>query len=127
VRWSPRGPFWQDFQPSHNPIAWEDCFVMRASGDGFAMDFLGEGLLWQFFDGRAPDPGEVCRRIGSLFGDLRLVIDAGVPLKREGIFERRDDRLVYRSLLLPFVDLQQRPIYVLGAVTYAWHDGATPV
>jgi hypothetical protein len=40
------------------------------------------------------------------------------------VFDRRDDSLVYRSLLLPFVDLQQRPVYVLGAVTYARQDRA---
>jgi hypothetical protein len=119
VRWSPNGPFWQDFQPSRNPVPWPDCFVARSTGGGFALDHLGEAIRWAFLDGADAEPGLMPPRFAACFGDPGVPLATGRPLATERMLPRRDgDALLYRSLLLPFVDLQQRPVYVLGAVTW---------
>jgi hypothetical protein len=119
LRWSPNGPYWQDFQPSRNPVPWPDCFVARRTDAGFALDHLGEAIRWAFLDGCDAEAGLAPRPIAALFGDPDVPLATGKPLATERVLERRDgDMLVFRSLLLPFVDLRQRPVYVLGAVTW---------
>src|ERR1700730_12981567 len=33
------GPFFEDFQPSRNPVPWENCFIAYISGQGAELAF----------------------------------------------------------------------------------------
>lgn len=57
-------------------------------------------------------------KYGVLFGDIRDALGTGRPCVREGDYARADGRMLYRSVLLPFVDIAGRPAYVLHAVSY---------
>ena len=118
-----RGPFFQDFWPSRNPIPWTNCFLAYVSGPGVepVFDHIGGSIIAVFKPDRTnlPDREWLSDTTASHFGGLADALTTATPVRRDGRFERRDGIVaLYRSVLLPFVDLKREPTYVLGAVTY---------
>jgi hypothetical protein len=121
LRGSARGRFFQDFKPQRNPIPWENCFLVRIE-PGTAqphLEHLGRGIITAFFAGPTIAPRTSAENItASLFGDPRSALADGALIKRDGSHRRVDGALVlYRAVLLPFVDGKGDGGYVLGAIT----------
>jgi hypothetical protein len=122
LRWSRHGPFFADFKPTRNPIAWDHCALMSSIGrDALVLDHVGGAYRTVFGidDVDAPVGGKPGSRFESLFGAPAAAFDSGNFHLSEGRYERaRDVPVLYRSILLPFVDNGGRPAYVLAAVSY---------
>jgi hypothetical protein len=123
LRWSPRGPFFQDFHPERNPVPWSNTFLARL-GDRppvFRFEHVGEGIaaLFKPRGTNLPEREWLLRAVACHCGDIASTLDRATPARREGSFMRQDGaRVLYRSLLLPFVDAEREPRYVVGALTY---------
>jgi hypothetical protein len=117
-------PAMSDFDPHRNPVPWENCFLI-ATGETpaeLAIEHIGT-TLWAALELPAPvstRPADLPPLLRELVGDLDRVIDSGEPVERAEPDPHRlpsGDMLLYRTILLPFVDHRRRPRYVLGAVT----------
>jgi hypothetical protein len=123
LRQSARGPFFEDFWPSRNPVPWKDCFIAYVSGPGAepAFDHIGGSIIALFKPDRTnlPDKEWLLDTISSRFGEMSTVLKTARPARGEGRFCRPEGILVlYRSMLLPFVDAKREPVYMIGAMTY---------
>jgi len=123
LRWSGAGPFFHDFRPERNPIPWSDCFLAwRADGGGeLALDHVGARLatLLKPAGSNLAEPEWLPQALALCFGDLEAALAGALPVRREASFRRRDgSTLLYRSILLPFVDWDRQPRYLLGGLTY---------
>jgi hypothetical protein len=123
LRQSSCGPFFEDFQPSRNPVPWENCFIAYVSGQGaeLAFDHIGASIIALFKPDRTnlPDREWLLDTITSWFGEIGNVLETARPARGEGRFYRPKGLVaLYRSVLLPFVDAKREPAYVIGATTY---------
>lgn len=123
LRRSSRGPFFSDFRPARNPVPWKNCLLACGAGRDaeITFDHLGAAIVALFeTDGSGPpETARLAAAIASRFGDTLAVLENGRPARRDGSVPRPDGTLIpYRSVLLPFVGADQRPLCVLGAVTY---------
>jgi hypothetical protein len=123
LRWSPRGPFFGDFHPERNPVPWSNSFLARVDGTPSAIRFehVGEGIIALFkpHGTNLPEREWLLAAIALHCGDIAVTLDHATPTRRDGSFVRYDGaRVLYRSLLLPFVDAEREPRYVVGALTY---------
>jgi len=123
LRWSPRGPFFGDFHPERNPVPWTNTFLAHVRGTPSTVHFehVGEGVttLFKPQGTNLPDREWLLAAIVRHCGDIALALDHATPTRRDGSFVRDDGaRVLYRSLLLPFVDAEREPCYVMGALTY---------
>src|SRR5690242_10678077 len=121
LRHSENGPFFADFRPERNPIAWPRCCLLcRSPGGTFAFEHFGEDY-GRFFGLRQEDArpaDDACTLFARLFGTPSEAL-GGRPIEMEGRCQPDGVEVLYRSVLLPFVDLRQRPSYVLGAFSAA--------
>lgn len=118
LRHSESGPFLADFRPERNPMPWPCCCLASWSGDG-AISFEHFGAAYRTVFGLeeadarlADDPAS---RFALLFGSLADALTGQRPLRKEGRCADGHRTVLYRSVLLPFVDLRGSPAYVLGA------------
>jgi hypothetical protein len=123
LRRSARGPFIEDFRTSRNPVPWEDCFIAHVGGAGaeLGFDHIGKSIVALFKPDRtnSPDGEWLLDTIQHRFGEASTVLKTTSPARGEGRFCRPDGIVVlYRSLLLPFVDANRQPAYMIGAMTY---------
>ena len=123
LRWSPRGPFFQDFHPARNPVPWTNVFIAHVptSPKEISFDHVGTAIISLFKPDRTNLRSEdwLPDTIASRFGNMRVALDLARLSRREDRFDRTNgDTVLYRSLLLPFVDCDRVPTYVVGAVTY---------
>jgi len=123
LRQSEYGPFFEDFWPSRNPVPWKNCFIAYAHQPGaeFAFDHIGGSITALFKPDRTnlPDEEWLLDTIRSRFGEFSNVLKTARPARGEGRFYRSEGIVVlYRSMLLPFVDAKRVPAYVIGAMTY---------
>ncbi len=120
LRWAERGPFFQDFQPGRNPVPWENCLLATIAENGaLAFDHVGRTIIALFGRGPSVAAPTLAEIAAERFGDFREALSSGRPLHREDEVVRADGTgVLYRSVLLPFVDLRRRPTYVLAAVSY---------
>jgi hypothetical protein len=123
LRQSARGPFFEDFWPSRNPVPWEDCFIAHVGGSGgeLAFDHIGNSIAALFKPDRSnlPDGEWLSNAIQHRFGEISTVLETTSPARGEGRFCRPEGIVVrYRSMLLPFVDAKREPAYMVGAMTY---------
>ena len=120
LRRSAGGPFFADFKWFRNPVPWPDCRLVFVGADGgVVVEHSGEALRQIFDLVDAPSPEEVdIGKHAGLFGDIRATLADGRPAIREGAYARSDGSVLYRSILLPFVDVAGRPAYILHAVSY---------
>jgi hypothetical protein len=122
LRRSESGPFFVDFRPDRNPIPWDQCCLASWSDSGLSLEHFGSAYRTVFSLAASVhivDPGS---RFFLLFGDIAAARTAARPLEREGSDDQGHRTILYRSIFLPFVDLQRSPRYVLGAFTHAEHD-----
>jgi len=122
-----RGPFFEDFWPSRSPVPWTNCFLayVRDRDAEPIFDHVGSSIIALFKPDRTNLPDEEWLRdaIASHLGSLTDALAAAMPIRNQGRLERQHDiAALYRSVLLPFVDLMRQPAYVLGAVTYRLQD-----
>jgi hypothetical protein len=116
-------PYFADFRPDRNPIDWENCLLISRRSDGdFSVDHFG-GAYERVFGtalASALRAGSTTRAFLTLFGDPAGALLRSQPVERDGeVVGRQPGQIVlYRSILLPFVDLEGRPAYVLGAFTF---------
>jgi hypothetical protein len=123
LRQSARGPFFEDFWPSRNPVPWKNCFIAYVGGAGaeLAFDHIGGSVAALFKPDRTnlPDIEWLLDTITSRFGEIGNVFKTAQPARGEGRFCRPEGTVVlYRSMLLPFVDAKREPAYMVGAITY---------
>ena len=123
LRQSPRGPFFEDFWPSRNPVPWKNCFIAYVDGQrtALAFDHIGGSIIALFKPDRTnlPDREWLLDTITSRFGEIDGVLRTASPARGEGRIHRPENVVVlYRSMLLPFVDMKRQPTYVIGAMTY---------
>jgi hypothetical protein len=118
LRHSENGPVLADFRPERNPVPWPCCCLASWSGIS-AISFEHFGAAYGTVFGleeadarRADDPAS---RFARLFGSFADALKAPRPLRKEGRCAEGPRTCLYRSVLLPFVDLQGSPAYVLGA------------
>jgi hypothetical protein len=103
-------PWFSDFRPSRCPVTWDHCLLVSlgAQPEDFTVEHLGRALA-------AGPPGhpefgamllrnlrEVVERRSALLGEGRLPIACG-------------GAVLFRSILLPFLDLRGHLGYVLGS------------
>jgi hypothetical protein len=122
-----QGPFFEDFHPLRNPVPWQNCLIAHLDGENAepAFDHVGASVVALLKPDRTnlPDREWLIDAVTLHLGKMNDALVTARPVKREGSFERpRGDVALYRSLLLPFVDLRRTPTYVLGAVTYRLQD-----
>jgi len=122
LRRSTAGPFFSDFEPARNPIPWSRCFIAAAQGETWFFDHLGRELTAIFFDGAgSADHDRIVATIEACFGDMRAALATGRPVKSEGCRAAHTGAtILYRTILLPFVDQNRHPAYVLGAASYGY-------
>jgi hypothetical protein len=120
LRHSENGPFLADFRPERNPIPWPRCCLASRLADGaLSVDHFG-GEYESVFGlddadtRRWTDPSD---RFACLFGSLAEALNGRRPVEKDGFCEHGHRKVLYRSVLLPFVDLRGLPAYVLGAFT----------
>jgi len=123
LRQSPCGPFFEDFWPSRNPVPWKDCFIACVGEQDaeLAFDHIGGSIITLFKPNRTnlPDREWLLDTITSRFGGISDVLKTARPARGEGRFYRPEGIVVlYRSMLLPFVDAKREPAYIVGAMTY---------
>ena len=123
LRQSTRGPFIEDFRISRNPVPWEDCFIAHVGGSRaeLAFDHIGTAIVALFKPDRTnrTDGEWLMDTIRHRFGDMSQVLKTASPARGEGRFCRPDGMVViYRSMLLPLVDANREPTYMIGAMTY---------
>jgi hypothetical protein len=123
LRQSSCGPFFGDFWPSRNPVPWKDCFIAYVGGQGaeLAFDHIGGSIITLFKPDRTnlPDREWLLDTITSRFGEITNVLKTARPARGEGRFCRAEGIVVlYRSMLLPFVDAKREAAYMIGAMTY---------
>jgi len=123
LRWSERGPFFQDFHPERNPVPWSNTFLAHLSGvpGEIRFEHVGEAIVALFKPRGTNLPHQewLLQAIARHCGDMGGTLGHAAPTRREGSFTRHDGAEVkYRSLLLPFVDANREPRYRVGAVTY---------
>jgi hypothetical protein len=121
LRQSENGPYLADFRPERNPVPWPGCCLASWSAERtLSFEHFGEGYSSVFEIGEdearraAADPGA---RFALLFGSFADALSGRQPLEKEGHYARGHRQILYRSVLLPFVDLRGSPAYVLGAFT----------
>lgn len=122
LRWSNRGPFFQDFRPERNPVPWADLFLAHRAGPGeeFRFEHVGDGLAAALRPPgtNLPQQDWLPEAIARHCGDMLATLERGRPERREGNLVLPDGAEIrYRSVLLPFVDNAREPRYVLGALT----------
>jgi hypothetical protein len=122
-----RGPFLEDFRIARNPVPWTNCFVAYASGRGAEpiFDHIGGSIIDLFKPERSnlPDREWLMDAIAARFGDMSDALTTVGPVRRDGRFDRPNgSAALYRSVLLPFVDVNREPTYVIGALTYRLED-----
>lgn len=116
-------PFFRDFDPRRNPVPWEQCCLMTLNPPDQApiFDHIG-GKLWTALD--KPFPYTVgAAPLPALIVDLKPKIAetscTGSPLESAGeLALPAGGKVLYRSVLLPFLGSRQALRYVLGAITY---------
>lgn len=123
LRRSACGPFFEDFWPSRSPVPLTNCFIAYVGGPGaqLAFDHIGGSIIALFELDRTnlPDREWLLDAIPSRFGDISNVLKTVSPARGEGRFNRPGGIVVlYRSILLPFVDAKREPAYMIGAMTY---------
>jgi len=123
LRWSGRGPFFRDFQPELNRVPWADSFLAYLGGkpEEISFEYVGDGIapIFRPKGTNLPERDWLLEAIATRCGDIKGTLDCGRPAHRDGSFVLSDGSLVqYRSVLLPFVDEEHAPRYLLGAVTY---------
>jgi hypothetical protein len=102
-------------------VPWENCFLASLSpSDGTTFDHIGPTLLAILRrDGsNLPESEQFAEAVALHFGDLARPLRDSRPVRGEGSIASKEGTVLYRSVLLPFVDAAQRPSYVLGAMTY---------
>jgi hypothetical protein len=115
-------PALSDFVPQRNPVPWENCFLITRGDTRAETNFehVGSTLRTALEWAAEPDPlaPDLPPLIGGMIADLDQVLESGQPAEREGPSQVPSGRtLLYRAILLPFVDAHRRPHYALGAVT----------
>ncbi|HMK68942.1 MAG TPA: hypothetical protein VK433_10360 [Stellaceae bacterium] len=116
------GPFFEDFFPARNPVPWENCFIayFGAVDAEPVFDHLGSLILVLFKPDRTnlPDQEWLTSSIAAQLGNMGEALSSGKPVRREGRLNLPGGKsALFRSILLPFADLERKPSYVLGAVT----------
>jgi hypothetical protein len=117
LRHSENGPFFADFRPERNPIPWPRCCLVCRSPEG-AFSFEHFGAEYRRVFGLRQE--DACPADGAetpfalLFGTLADALN-GRPVERDGRCRSGNVDVLYRSVLLPFVDLRGAPAYALGA------------
>lgn len=118
LRRNANGPYFADFRPERNPIPWTCCCLAFFSRGRFSLEHFGEGYRAEFGIGEADiGSGAAGSRFAGLFGSVADALAGSRPVEAEGADDQGDRTVLYRSILLPFVDLEGSPAYVLGAFT----------
>jgi hypothetical protein len=120
-------PLFRDFDPRRNPVPWENCFLICVDPADRAVTFehIGRGLRIGVppIGVVAATAPELPSFLAELIAERDYVLATGTPAERDGRHILRDGReFLFRSILLPFLDLHQHPCYALGAVTYRIGD-----
>jgi len=123
LRWSAQGPYFQDFRPERSPIPWSQLFLAHCGGTSEQIEFEHVGsdvvAVFQPTGTNLPEREWLLDAIRTHCGDIDATLRNASPARGEGSFTRPDGVTVhYRSLLLPFVDSERKPRYLLGALTY---------
>jgi hypothetical protein len=117
-------PAFGDFDPRRNPVPWENCFLLAvAPTGGLALDHAGSALPGAAASAGAGNGAPLPGLIGEIAGDAASVLEVGEPAQQAGrctVGPRQ--AVLYRSVLLPFADLQGRPAYLLGAATWRFEE-----
>lgn len=109
------GPYFADFRPDRNPIPWTCCCLAFLSRDRFSLEHVGEGYRTVFGIGEDDIvPARQESRFAALFGSFTDALGGRAPVEVEGTHDHGGRTILYRSILLPFVDLEGSPAYVLG-------------
>ena len=117
-------PAFADFDPRRNPVRWDICFLIHAApGQAAAFEHIGDDVHAPACrTGEAalsPDRVAPDSLLGLALEGLETVWRSRLPYRRDGSHARDDELAVrYRSILLPFADLNGDPRYVLGAVSH---------
>ena len=115
-------PAMRDFDPRRNPVPWENCFLITlAEPPGEAIfEHIGPAL-WHALERPPVVPSETAEMPDFLqlhLADFDRVIASGEPAEHGGPYALPSGRsLLFRSILLPFSDMNRRACYALGAVT----------
>jgi len=125
-----RGPFFGDFSAERNPVPWKNCFLAYVPDDGAEpiFDHIGGSIIALFKPDRTnlPDRDWLLDAIATRFGNIGDALATGRPVRREGRLDRQGAAAgLYRSLLLPFVDIGRQPTYLMGAVTFRLEAAST--
>ena len=123
LRWSANGPYFQDFRPERSPVPWPQLFLAHCAGrsDEIAFEHVGDDVAAVFrpVGTNLPEREWLLDAIRSHYGEIDVTLQNGTPARCAGSLTRMDGATVlYRSLLLPFVDGARKPRYLLGAITY---------
>src|SRR5690242_10017652 len=118
LRWCERGPFFEDFRPSRNPVPWSNCFLsyITAPEAEPVFDHVGETIIALFKPSgtNLPDREWLLDTIVKRFGDMREALSNSQPIRRDACFQHESGAIaLYRSVLLPFVDGKRRPTYII--------------
>jgi hypothetical protein len=118
-----QGTFFEDFRPLRNPVPWQSCFIAYLHGEDAepVFDHVGASIIVLLRPDRTnlPDREWLIDAVTLRFGKMTEALMTCRPVKREGCFDGPNGIVVlYRSLLLPFVDSKRAPKYVMGAMTY---------
>ena len=111
-----------DFDPTRNPVPWENCFVI-SHGNGSkepSFDHIGESLFLSAVPAKpsAPGPKLPPELVLHIVSDLDRLFLTGEPFQKAGKFvSTLGDAILFRSLQVLFTDTNHLPRYVLGAVT----------
>jgi hypothetical protein len=117
-------PAFADFDPRRNPVRWEICFLMRAVQEAPPVfEHIGSDIEPQTPGG--PSPAHTL--LTTALEGMETVRRTTLPYRRDGSLAHPGRQAVrYRSILLPFADLDGQLRYVLGAVSHCL-DAADPV
>lgn len=117
-------PAMRDVNPDRLPVDWTDCFAipLAAAATDPPFDFVGRSLVLDCDRDLTDEPVSAVPP-GTLFekatGCLAEALAERRPVIREGAFVHRSgDRILYRTVLLPFGDDGETVDYLLGAVSY---------
>jgi hypothetical protein len=110
-------PWFSDFKPARNPVAWDRCILVTLAGAGTpVVEHVGASFREQL----------VSELADLVLDQAWRLQDAAAPASDEGEMELRERRAVrFRSLWLPFRNALDEVRFGLAAVTWQEHRAET--
>jgi hypothetical protein len=131
LRRTAAGPWLADLKPERNPIPWDRCSLAFVDPSGqIAWEHFGAeyARVFAMVAADMPVSDSAGGRFATMFGRVADALASSRPSNRDGRYERADGRdVLYRSVMLPFIDGGGRPAYVLTAFSYGLRPLASGV